>query len=159
MSVAFHVAQPNSYLEILQLMARYCYHFDRNEPELVGAVFADEATVDYGPEYPAVSGRENIVASIAVGLRERFLATSHHVSNLLVLNETETDATAVLYVYAWHRYRDGAPDGELWGQYHLQLVRQDGCWRIGRLTLRADATRAFHRSAMHPIGRRPVEGA
>lgn len=141
-------------LVVSELMARYCFHFDRNEPELVGRVFTESAVVDYGPEYPPVSGRDHIIASISEGLRNRFVATSHHVSNFLILEETATTAQAVAYVYAWHRYRDGSPDGELWGQYHLTLEQEAGEWRIAHLVLRAEGLRHFHRGSMHPIGRR-----
>ena len=58
------------------------------------------------------------------------------------------------YLYAWHRYIDGSRDGELWGRYRHSFVRTGGGWRISELRLEAAGSVDFHRSEMHPIGRR-----
>src|SRR5262249_32188736 len=102
---------------IAELIHAYCRHFDQNEPELVAALFTEEATVDYGPEFPNIVGAATIAETIAVGLERTFAATSHHVSNIQVTFDGPDHATGLTYLYAWHRYRDGAPDGELWGRY------------------------------------------
>ena len=140
--------------EIEDLVYAYCRHFDRNEPELVAALFTDDATVDYGPEFPTIVGADAIGSTIAVGLERTFAATSHHVSNLQIEFEGADAARGLTYLYAWHRYRDGSPDGELWGCYEHRFARTAGGWRIASLVLRAAGTRDFHRAAMHPIGRR-----
>lgn len=143
--------------EIASLIHRYCRHFDANEPELVAALFADAATVDYGPEFPPiVGGPAEIGAAIAPGLRERFAATSHHVSNVEVELDGPDRARSVSYLYAWHRYVDGSPESELWGRYRHTFVRTGAGWRIASLRLEAAGSRAFHRATMHPIGRRPA---
>jgi uncharacterized protein (TIGR02246 family) len=139
---------------IAELVHAYCLHFDDNRPEEVAALFTDDATVDYGPELPAIVGADAIAARIAVGLAEIFAATSHHVSNLQVRFDGPDAATGVAYLYAWHRYRDGSPDGELWGRYHHRYVRTAEGWRIAELVLRAAGSKHFHRSRMHPTGRR-----
>lgn len=140
---------------ITDLFTAYAWHFDRNEPDSVAALFTDDALVDYGPAMPSLRGREEIGSRIAQGLREIFEATSHHVSNVSITIESNDSATGVAYVYAWHRYRDGSPDGYLWGQYHNQFSRTSEGWRISELVLRAAGTQEFHRPTMHPIGRRP----
>jgi uncharacterized protein (TIGR02246 family) len=94
---------------ITALIHAYCYHFDRNEPDAVAALFAPEAVVDYGPEVPELTGVEAIRAAVAAGLRDTFAATSHHVSNIDIRLEGDR-ATSICYLYAWHRYRSGAPD-------------------------------------------------
>jgi ketosteroid isomerase-like protein len=132
----------------------YAYHFDRNEPEAVAALFTDDAEIDYGPEFPAMRGRNVFAPAIARGLAERFAATSHHISNVTVTHQGEGRARSVCYVYAWHRYRGGEPEGELWAQYHHEWLRTPDGWKIARLVLKAAGTRDFHRSRMHPIGRR-----
>ncbi len=132
----------------------YCYHFDRNEPEAVAALFTADAVVDYGPEFPAMKGIETIATAIAKGLAEVFEATSHHVSNITISFDGPDAARSICYVYAWHRYRSGAPDGELWAQYHHDFRRMGDGWKVAKLILRAAGTRDFHRSRMHPIGRR-----
>lgn len=144
------------YVEICSLFYRYCRHFDLNEPERIPELFTVDAQIDYGPEFPPIVGRDTIEERIAVGLRERFTATSHHISNVLVERRDATHAEAVAYLYAWHEYRDGSPDGELWGQYHTRVRRDDGVWLIERMQLRAVGMRNFHRERMHPLGRRPT---
>jgi uncharacterized protein (TIGR02246 family) len=139
---------------IARLVHAYCDHFDRNEPAEVAALFTADATVDYGPESPTIVGRDAIASTIAVGLEQTFAATSHHVSNMQLTFEGPDVARGVTYLYAWHRYADGSPDGELWGRYHHRFRRTDDGWRIAELVLRAAGTAQFHRTAMHPIDRR-----
>ncbi len=139
---------------IEELIHSYCRHFDQNEPGLVAALFTEDAVVDYGPEYPNVIGAASIGETIAVGLEQTFAATSHHVSNIELTFDDPDRATGITYLYAWHRYRDGSPDGELWGRYHHRFLRTGAGWRIAGLVLTAAGTRDFHRAAMHPTGRR-----
>ena len=136
------------------LVHAYCRHFDQNEPELVAELFTDGAVVDYGPEFPDIVGAAAIAETIAAGLERTFAATSHHVSNMEVAFEGPDRASGHTYLYAWHRYRDGSPDGELWGRYHHRFERTPDGWRISELVLTAAGTRSFHRSTMHPTGRR-----
>jgi uncharacterized protein (TIGR02246 family) len=138
---------------IAGLIQAYCHHFDRNEPDAVAALFAADAVVDYGPETPDLVGVDAIRTAVAAGLTTIFAATSHHVSNFDIRLVTPDTATSICYLYAWHRYRRGAPDGELWAQYHHDLVRQPEGWRISRLVLKAAGSRNFHRATMHTIGR------
>ena len=138
---------------IADLIHAYCRHFDQNEPEQVAALFAPEATVDYGPETETIVGAGTIAETIAVGLERVFAATSHHVSNIQITFDGPDRASSVTYLYAWHRYRDGSPDGELWGRYHHRFVRGAEGWRISELVLTAAGSVDFHRATMHPIGR------
>jgi ketosteroid isomerase-like protein len=139
---------------IVDLIHAYCLHFDQNEPEAVAALFTEDATIDYGPEATRITGRDTIAGTIAVGLNELFAATSHHVSNISIVFDGPDRAAGVTYLYAWHRYRDGSPDGHLWGRYHHRFERTADGWRIADLVLRATGTVDFHRATMHPIGRR-----
>ena len=139
---------------IADLIYAYCLHFDNNEPEAVAALFTDDAVVDYGPEATTIVGADAIATTIAVGLEQTFLATSHHVSNIQITFEGADRARSVSYLYAWHRYVDGSPDGELWGRYRHSFVRTGGGWRISGLLLEAAGMADFHRTRMHPIGRR-----
>jgi ketosteroid isomerase-like protein len=139
---------------IADVIHAYCLHFDRAEAEAVADLFTDDAVVDYGPEFPAMTGREVILSAVASGLATRFLATSHHVSNIMITFDGPDRASSIAYVYAWHRYRDGSRDGELWAQYHHDFRRTADGWKIARLVLKAAGTDGFHRASMHPIGRR-----
>jgi ketosteroid isomerase-like protein len=138
---------------ITDLILAYCYHFDRNEPAEVAALFTPDAIVDYGPEAATIVGADAIASTIAVGLEQTFAATSHHVSNIQITFEGADRARSVTYLYAWHRYVDGSPDGELWGRYLHRFARTDAGWRIAELVLQAAGTVDFHRSTMHSIGR------
>ena len=89
-----------------------------------------------------------------MGLEQTFAATSHHVSNVQITFDGPDRAHSVAYLYAWHRYVDGSPDGELWGRYRHRFVRTEVGWRISALLLEAAGTVDFHRTRMHPIGRR-----
>src|SRR4029079_8267799 len=102
---------------IADLIHAYCFHFDNNEPEAVAALFTADAVGDYGAEAATIVGADAIAATIAVGLVRTFLATSHHVSNIQIAFDDREHARSVSYLYAWHRYVDGSPDGELWGRY------------------------------------------
>jgi len=139
---------------IADLIHAYCFHFDNNEPEAVAALFTADATVDYGPESATIVGSAAIADTIAVGLERTFAATSHHVSNIRIAFDGPDRAESVTYLYAWHRYVDGSPDGELWGRYRHAFVRTEDGWRISRLLLEAAGMVDFHRATMHPIGRR-----
>ena len=139
---------------IAELFHAYARHFDRNEPEAIGALFTEDAIVDYGPEVATAHGIEEVLAGISQGLATIFAATSHHVSNISIEFVDPENAIAVAYVYAWHRYRDRAPDGHLWGQYHTRVRRHADEWRFAELVLKAAGTSLFHRAEMHPIGRR-----
>ena len=119
---------------IRSLIHGYCFHFDRNEPEAVAALFTEDATIDYGPEHAPIVGRDAIAPTIAVGLGERFRATSHHVSNIEITFADEDDARSVSYLYAWHEYVDGS-ESELWGRYLHRFRREDGEWLIAELEL------------------------
>lgn len=140
---------------IAEVIHGYCFHFDRAEPAAVLALFTEDAVVDYGPDVPTMTGLDALGDMLERGLRHFFAATSHHVSNIQVRLDGPDRAESVCYVYAWHRYRDGRPTSELWGQYHHAFRRTEAGWKISRLVLKAAGSENFHRDRMHPIGRRP----
>jgi len=144
---------------IADVIHAYCFHFDRAEPEAVVALFTGDAVVDYGPGLPAITGHDEIGGTVSRGLAELFEATSHHVSNIVIRFEGPERASSVCYLYAWHRYRDGRPDSELWAQYHHDWRRTPEGWKIARLVLRAAGMEDFHRETMYPIGRRTTPAA
>ena len=137
---------------ITDLIYSYCERFDRNDPDGVAALFTPDAIIDYNPDTPDIRGSD-IAETIAVGLRDIFAATSHHVSNIMITFEGPDAASSLCYVDAWHRYRNGAPDGFLWGRYLHRYRRTDEGWRITNLLLQAAGTIDFHRERMHGIGR------
>lgn len=137
---------------ITELIYRYCECFDRNDPAGVAALFTPDAVVDYNPDTPNIAGRD-IEATIAIGLRDTFAATSHHVSNVMITFDGPDRAHSLCYVDAWHRYHADVPDGYLWGRYRHEFRRTQDGWRITALLLQAAGTIGFHRERMHGIGR------
>jgi ketosteroid isomerase-like protein len=138
---------------ITDLIYAYCERFDRNDPDGVADLFTLDAIIDYNPDTADISGAE-LASTIAIGLRDIFAATSHHVSNVMITFEGSNAARSLCYVDAWHRYRSGAPDGFLWGRYLHRFRRTGAGWRISSLLLQAAGTIDFHRERMHGIGRR-----
>lgn len=137
---------------ITDLIHAYCERFDRNDPEGVAELFTPDAVIDYNPDTPNILGAD-MAKTISVGLRDVFAASSHHVSNVMITLEGENDAHSLCYIDAWHRYRDGSPDGFLWGRYVNRYQRTTAGWRINRLQLQGAGTINFHRERMHSIGR------
>ncbi len=137
---------------ISEVLYAYAERFDRNDPEGVAELFTPDAVIDYNPDTPNVIGAE-VARTIAVGLRELFTATSHHISNITIRFDGPDTAESLCYVDAWHRYHDGSPDGFLWGRYQTRFVRTAAGWRIRELLLQGAGTSDFHRERMHPIGR------
>lgn len=142
---------------IADIVHSYCYHFDRAEPEKVLLLFTDDVVVDYGPDVPTMHGLEELRPMVERGLSSFFAATSHHVSNIMIQFHGPDAASSVSYLYAWHRYCDGRPNSELWGQYHHDFVRTPDGWKITRLYLCAAGAKNFHRDTMHPIGRKAFQ--
>ncbi|MFK7829907.1 MAG: nuclear transport factor 2 family protein [Congregibacter sp.] len=137
---------------ISELIYAYCECFDRNDPEGVAELFTPDAVIDYNPDTANIVGAE-LADTIAVGLRDLFSATSHHVSNVMITMEGPDTARSLCYIDAWHRYHSGAPDGFLWGRYKNRFIRTDAGWRISHLLLQGAGTSDFHRERMHGIGR------
>ena len=140
---------------IVDLLYGYAWHFDRNEPESVAALFTEDSVIDYGPEFPNIVGRDRIVASIQPGLTNLFSSSAHHITNMMIHSDGPDSASGVAYVYAWHTYRSSGEAGEMWGQYHCRFRRTAGGWKIAEFVLKVAGMENFHRSTMHPIGRRP----
>ena len=140
---------------IVDLLYGYAWHFDRNEPESVATLFTDDAVIDYGPEFPNIVGRDRIVASIQPGLTNLFSSSAHHITNMMIRSDGPDSASGVAYVYAWHTYRSSGEAGEMWGQYHCRFRRTSDGWKIAEFVLKVAGMKNFHRSTMHPIGRRP----
>lgn len=140
---------------LTDLFYAYAEHFDRNEPQAAAELFTEDAVIDYGPEMPNIRGREAILPAVKQGLDTIFAAASHHITNVALRADGEDGAAGTAYLFAWVSYRSGAPDARLWGQYHCRFRRTGEGWRIVEMKLKAAGSEGFHRTAVHPIGRRP----
>lgn len=137
---------------IADLFYAYADNLDRGDIAGLGRLFTDQVHVDYGPHMEPLTSKADLVEALQRGQDELFSATSHHLSNVRVrLEDDGIGAQATAYVYAWHRYRSGAPDGELWGRYDVGVRLIDGDWCVMRLRLSCAGTRKLHSDHMHPI--------
>lgn len=139
---------------IEELIHSYCYYFDRNLPEELSKLFALDAVVDYGPEVANLVGREKILEMVSKGLSETFLATSHHISNLIITFQSDDLAKSNSYLYAWHKYHTREEIGHLWGGYEHEFAKIEGVWLIKSLKLFGVGMQDFHRDTMHSNGRK-----
>jgi 3-phenylpropionate/cinnamic acid dioxygenase small subunit len=154
-SLAARIDRIESRAAIQDLLHRYCYCCDLNDPDGLAACFTDDCFVDYGPGVgPARRGAE---ARREEGARDlaMFSATSHHLSNVVVEFETDDRARAKSTVYAWHRPADGGPQWRLWAQYHDVVARTPDGWRIAERRLLVAGSENFPESwGWLPLGRR-----
>jgi 3-phenylpropionate/cinnamic acid dioxygenase small subunit len=110
---------------IEQLMVRYADRIDANDPEGAAACFAEDGIGNYWGKY---TGRIEIAARLGKIL-DRFSATSHHLSNVSIQLDGDR-ATAMSYVYAFHRMADSNDPMHYWGRWVDRLVRVEEGWRF-----------------------------
>ena len=140
--------------EIADVIHAYCRNVDLVNATEVTALFTEDCVVDYGPGLgEPTRGAADLEARLARGL-PRFAATSHHVSNIeITFSGDATSASAITYLYAWHRYPGDQPDAHLWAQYHDRFVRTADGWKIRERVLKVAGQENFDVD-WYPIGRR-----
>lgn len=136
-------------IEIELLMKRYCLYFDTKKPDLLAALFTDDARIDYGPEVEPIIGREKLEVMVSNGATSRFESTNHQICNEIVIFDGDNEAHGTSHLYAWHKYFGSDVIGHLWGGYRYRFNRINGQWRMSDLKLFASGTEDFHRSRMH----------
>lgn len=120
--------------EIHRLMVRYLDRIDARDIEGITALFAEDAVADYltGRE---VAGRERI-GRLLGAITAQFERTSHHLTNHIADVDLELgEATAVTYVYAFHRLLDSGQPWHFWGRHVDRLRRVDGVWLLAERRL------------------------
>ena len=111
---------------IKELMIRYAERIDANDPEGAAACFAEDGVGDY---WGAYKGREKIAARLATILDD-YSATTHQLTNAAIKVDGN-QATAMSYVYAFHRMADGTGETlDYWGRWIDKLVKTDEGWRF-----------------------------
>ena len=111
--------------DIEQLMARYADRIDANDPEGAAACFTEDGVGKYWGEY---RGRKEIAERLGKILK-LFSTTSHHLSNVSIQLDGD-QATAMSYVYAFHRMADTNDPMHYWGRWVDRLVRVEEGWRF-----------------------------
>ena len=110
---------------IEQLMVRYADRIDANDPEGAAACFAEDGIGNYWGKF---KGRKEISARLSKIL-DSFATTSHHLSNVSIQLDGDR-ATAMSYVYAFHRMADTNDPMHYWGRWVDRLVRTKEGWRF-----------------------------
>jgi len=108
---------------IEQLMVRYCDRIDANDPEGAAACFAEDGVGKY---WGVFRGRKEIAERLGKILQS-FSATSHHISNIKIDLDGDR-ATAVSYVYAFHRMAETGEATHYWGRWVDRLIKVNGQW-------------------------------
>lgn len=113
---------------IADQMYRYARATDWFETDMHRDVFTPDC-VFASPHSVDMHGIESVVDWMQRVL-PRFEATQHLIGNIAIDFTSETGASAVSYVRAWHRFVGRSePDMILWGEYHDRWVLTD-TWRI-----------------------------
>ncbi len=126
---------------IEQLMIRYAERIDANDHELAAACFAEDGVGKYWGDF---KGRKAIADRLAMILLA-FIKTSHHLSNINIQVDGDK-ATAMSYVYAYHRMADSGEPMHYWGRWMDNLVRVDGEWLFAKREV-------VGLDAIEPVGR------
>jgi ketosteroid isomerase-like protein len=112
--------------EITDLIYEYCRALDAMDLDALVALFTADCVVDYGPQ---------IRSEGATALRRdlarmwRWARTSHHSGGVQIRFDDSDSASVCSYVLAWHEAPDGST-ATMMGQYHDQVRRTAGGWRI-----------------------------
>ncbi|MBW1743305.1 MAG: nuclear transport factor 2 family protein, partial [Deltaproteobacteria bacterium] len=108
---------------IEQLMVRYADRIDANDPEGAAACYAEDGIGKY---WGTFQGRQEI-SEVLSAILSMFSTTSHHLSNININLEGD-QATAMSYVYAFHRTADTDEPIHYWGRWVDRLMRTDEGW-------------------------------
>jgi ketosteroid isomerase-like protein len=108
---------------IQQLMVHYADRIDANDPEGAAACYTEDGTGKY---WGTFRGRKDIAEVLSVIL-SMFSATSHHLTNTKIKLEGD-EATAMSYVYAFHRMAGTNEPLHYWGRWIDRLKRTDEGW-------------------------------
>jgi uncharacterized protein (TIGR02246 family) len=112
---------------IQDLMIHYAERIDAKDPAGAAACFTEDGV---GVYWGDCRGRRAIRERLT-SILNMFLATSHHLSNVQIKLDGER-ATALSYVYAFHRLADNREPMHYWGRWVDELVKRDGQWLFAR---------------------------
>lgn len=112
---------------IRDLSRRYMRGLDRLDMALLGSVFAEDATVDYG----FFQGTARDFVAFAHDALKDHHANHHMIGQMLVEVDGDT-AVGEIYFQAYHRLTAGTEEQELFiaGRYVDRYVRRSGEWKI-----------------------------
>jgi len=135
--------------ELRALSARYMRGLDRQDPDLVRSVFADDATTHYG----SFRGAPDDMADMAMKALSAYQATQHFLGQINLTLDGD-DATGEVYFQAFHQHASEDFDRFICGRYVDRYARRDGRWLMTHRTEVVDWTRT-EPTAEHYFTRRP----
>jgi len=122
--------------ELRALSARYMRGLDRQDPDLVRSVFADDATTHYG----SFRGAPDDMADMAMKALSAYQATQHFLGQINLTLDGD-DATGEVYFQAFHQHASEDFDRFICGRYVDRYARRDGRWLMTHRTEVVDWTR------------------
>lgn len=116
------------------LMVHYFDAVDALDPFRAVEIFTDDIEGDFmtGKTYRGPRAVARALGKILL----QYERTSHHITNHRAAITGDT-ATALTYIYAFHRMRGSDDTWHLWARHLDELVRTDGRWKVRRRVLSA----------------------
>jgi hypothetical protein len=128
-------------LDIAAALADFAAGIDEHDPAILGPVFTDDATLDFGPaaramgiDFPVLEGRQGILDGVAASVGP--MDTLHRVTNVRVLHAEADGFRVTALVQAIH-HPPGVRDRHctMHNRYDMTFVRSEGAWRTARLVI------------------------
>jgi hypothetical protein len=122
-------------------LSLYAWAFDMDELELMGDCFTEDAEVTFA--VGTRLGRAAVVDQLDQ-LRERFrpeVVPWHVISNVLITDATEQEATVKSFFTFFTRRGDEAPVVSSIGYYDDVFANEGGTWRVKRRRVASGGTR------------------
>ena len=111
------------FVAIQQLLARYCFAHDSQDPEMLATTFAKDVVLL--SEY----GRDAVVARYAEGYKHLTARRRHVLTNFIMLEDGENEAVVQSYI-TLYLIRGDTLELHLTGVYKDHVIVEDGEWRI-----------------------------
>lgn len=135
-----HTDDLRDHCAVIDTLYRFAAGIDQRDQALLASAFTDDAVSDFGPaaaragfDYPVLTGRDTIVATLAAALAQ--LDTTHTVGNPRVVIDGDRAYLDAL-VEAQHVPRaDPSRYYLMKNRYDVRLVRSGATWRIARVTV------------------------
>ena len=108
---------------IQQLLSRYCFAHDSQDPEMLATTFAKNATL------LGITGRDEIAARYGEGYKNLTARRRHVLTNFLILEDGDERAVVQSYI-TLYLIRGEELELHLIGVYRDEVIVEDGEWKI-----------------------------
>lgn len=132
-------------LQVLtDLLSRYAWGYDANDPELLGSALSENAvsggvivgsTQSWGPW----TGRETIASNLSALRSGQSDQRRHTLSTPLIVSLTDSQAVLKAYLTLYVIQSPARPQVMATGTYHVEFSKHDGAWLIDRLDAQLDS--------------------